>query len=85
MKKVIGIVLTIISFGMNSYGVVLLAVSEFDKMRFFQRNELKSAGFLVLFISITLFIIGLFLISSKSKKYRKMEMELSNLRYVQEK
>ncbi|QHI37090.1 hypothetical protein IMCC3317_24680 [Kordia antarctica] len=67
---------------MNSYGVVLLAASEFDKMRILQRNDLKSAGFIVLFISIILFIIGLFLISSKSRKYRKMEMELSNLKYV---
>ncbi len=66
------------------YGVLLLAVSEFDKMKILQRNELKSAGFTVLFMSIVLLIIGLFLVSSKSRKYRKIEMELSNLKYAQE-
>ncbi|WP_420571942.1 hypothetical protein [Kordia sp.] len=83
MKKIIGIILTIVSFLMNSYGVLLLAVSEFDNMKAFQKNELKTAGFLVLLISIALFIVGLFLIASKSRKYRKMEMELSNLKFTQ--
>lgn len=32
---------------MNSYGV--LRAAEFDKLRYFERNELRSTGFIVLF------------------------------------
>lgn len=85
MKKIIGIIILVISFFMNAYGTLVLAASEFDKLRYFQRNELKTTGLLVLVISITLFIIGLFLITSKSMKYRKMEIELSNLKFAHEK
>jgi uncharacterized membrane protein len=85
MKKTVGIILTIISFLMSGYSVLLLAASEFEKANSYNGiDELRAIGIGVLVLSVVLFTVGLFMTSSKSKKQREMEIELSNLKFAKE-
>ena len=85
MKKTIGVIITIISFLMSCYSVLLIAASEFEKANRYNKNdELKAMGIGLLVLGVVLFTVGLFLTASKSKKQKTMEMELSNLKYAKE-
>lgn len=85
MKKAIGIILTILSFLMSGYSILLLAASEFEESNIYNKTEeLRGIGIGLLVVSVILFTIGLFMTASKSSKQRAIEMELSNLKYAKE-
>lgn len=83
MKKIFGIIITIFSYLISAYSVLLIAASEFDKSNLYNDNDqLKAIGIGLLVLGVILFTFGLFMTASKSKKQIAIEMELSNLKYL---
>ena len=69
MKKIIGIITTIISFIITCYSVLLIAISEFEKSnQYNDSDQLLGLGIFLLVLGVVLFTVGLFLTASKSKK-----------------